>query len=57
MGWLDSFRKPKLNAVEEHSVTIFKAAAEGVDAIRELSEDRSVESGRRGLAAARRATT
>ncbi len=49
MGWLDSFKKPKLSAVEEYSVKIFKAAAEGVDAIRQISEDRVVESERYGL--------
>jgi hypothetical protein len=49
MSWLNSFKKPKLSPVEEYSVRIFKAAAEGVDAIRQLSEDRSVESERYGL--------
>jgi len=49
MGWLDSFKKPQAGPIEDFSGSIFKQAAEGVDAIRKLAEDKSVEQDKYGL--------
>lgn len=49
MGWFDTSRKPKPNVVEEYSIRLFKKAVEGVNAIKQLSEDKCVEGQGRGL--------
>jgi hypothetical protein len=49
MGWFDNFRKPKTNPMEDYSVKLFTLAIEGVDEIRKLSEDKTVEQAKFGL--------
>ena len=49
MGWLDSFKRPQAGPIEEFSIKIFKQAAEGVDTIRKLAEDKSIEQDKYGL--------
>lgn len=52
MGWLDSFKKPKLNLIPDFSRALFKTALEGANAIRKLAEDEPVESEQHGLTSA-----
>ena len=49
MSWFDAFKKTKKDPIDEYSIRIFKSATTGVDSIKTLSSDKSLESERYGL--------
>src|SRR5215472_16643397 len=49
MNWLASFKKTNVDPTETYSVRIFRLASAGVDEIRKLFEDRTINQPRYGL--------